>query len=98
MKFSKYYILGIIGSLLTLYYAILVLGIVNQKGLLMLTSGMISLLGLVTMIGFRRAKNLAAALFLISAISNLVINNSIFTAILPGVLGFILIIDRKPYV
>lgn len=98
MKFSKYYILGIIGSLLTLYYAILVLGIVNQKGLLMLTSGMISLLGLITMIGFKRAKNLAAALFLISAISNLVINNSIFTAILPGVLGFILIIDRKPYV
>ena len=98
MKFSKYYILGIIGSLLTLYYAILVLGIANQKGLLMFTSGMMSMLGLVTIIGFRRAKNLAAALFLISAISNLVINNSIFTAMLPGVLGFILILDRKHYV
>ncbi len=98
MKYNKYYILGIIGSLLTLYYAVLILGIVNQDGLLMLTSGMISFLGLITMISFKRAKNLAAALFLISAISNLVINNSIFTAILPGVLGFILIIDRKPYV
>ncbi|KAF0091589.1 MAG: hypothetical protein FD141_1378 [Fusobacteria bacterium] len=98
MKHSKYYILGIIGSLLTLYYAVLILNIFDQEGLLMLTSGLISLLGLITMIGFKRAKNLAAALFLISAISNLVINNSIFTAILPGVLGFILIIDRKPYV
>lgn len=98
MKYSKYFILGIIGSLLTLYYSVLVLGIVNQAGLLMLASGMISLLGLITMIGFKRAKNFAAALFLISAISNLVINNSIFTAILPGVLGFILIIDRKNHV
>lgn len=98
MHFSKYYILGIIGSLLTIYYAVLVLGIVNQKGLLMLTSGIISLLGVITMIGFKRAKNLAAAFFLISAISNLVINNSIFTAVLPGLLGFILIIDRKHHV
>lgn len=98
MKHSKYYILGIIGSLLTIYYAVLILNIFDQEGLLMLTSGLISLLGLITMIGFKRAKNLAAALFLISAISNLVINNSILTAILPGVLGFILIIDRKPYV
>lgn len=95
MKYSKYYILGIIGTLLTLYYSVLVLGIVNQGGLLMLTSGIISLLGLITLIGFKRANNLAAALFLISAISNLVINNSILTAMLPGILGFIIIIDRK---
>lgn len=95
MKHNKYYILGIIGTLLTLYYSVLVLGIDNQGGLLMLTAGLISLLGLITLLGFKRAYNLAAALFLISAISNLVINNSIFTAILPLILGFILIIDRK---
>lgn len=95
MKKSRYYIMGIIGTLLAFYYAILVTGIDTQEGLLMLTSGCFSLLGLITMSGFKKAKRLSAALFLISAISNLVINNSITTALLPGILGFMLIVDGK---
>ncbi|MDD2370547.1 MAG: hypothetical protein PHQ32_00900 [Firmicutes bacterium] len=95
MKFSKYYILGIIGTLLTLYYSILVIGLFNQNGLLMFTAGIASLLALLILIGFRRAKNLSAALFLLVSISNLVINNSILTAVIPAILGISLIIDRN---
>jgi len=94
-KYSNYYILGIIGTLLTLYYSVLVLGLDNQKGLLMLSAGIISLLALLILIGFKKAKNLAAALFLIVSISNLVINNNILTAVIPGIVGIGLIIDRK---
>lgn len=93
-KYSNYYILGIIGTLLTLYYSVLVLGLDNQKGLLMLSAGIISLLALLILIGFKKAKNLAAALFLIVSISNLVINNNILTAVIPGIVGISLIIDR----
>ncbi len=95
MRYSKYYILGIIGTLLTLYYSILVLGLLNQKGLLMFTAGITSFLALLILIGFKRAKNLSAALFLVVCISNLLINNNILTAVLPGVLGISLIVDRK---
>lgn len=95
MKFNKYYIIGIIGTLLTLYYSILILGLFNQKGLLMFTAGITSLLALLILIGFKRAKNLAAALFLLVSISNLVINNNILTAVLPAILGISLIINRR---
>ena len=95
MKNSKYYIIGIIGTLLTFYHAILILGLENQKGIIMMSSGLFSLLGLLTLFGFKRARSLAIAFFLLSAISNLVINNSILTAILPALLGIILFMDRK---
>ncbi len=92
---NRYYILGILGTLLTLYHSVLVLGLETQGGLLMFTAGITSFLALFILIGFKRAKNLAAALFLLVSISNLVINNNILTAILPGILGISLIIDRE---
>ena len=98
MKKSKYYILGLLGSLLSFYYGLLVLGLESQYGVLLVSAGLFMLAGLVVLWAFPRSRDLCAAIFLISAASNLVVVNSIFASILPAVLGIFLIAERNKHV
>lgn len=98
MKRSKYYILGLLGSLLSFYYGLLVLGLESQYGVLLVSAGLFMLAGLVILWGFPRSRDLCAAIFLIAAASNLVVVNSIFSSILPALLGILLIAERNKHV
>ena len=95
MRKSKYFILGILGSLISFYYGLLVKGLEGSDGLLLVSAGLLILAGLAILWAFPRTRDFSAALFLAAAASNLVLINSIFAAILPAVLGILLIAERN---
>ena len=98
MKTNRNAILAILGCLVSFYYGFLVLGPDSQNGLLMIAAGLTIFAALLLLLFFPRAQGLAATLLLLSAATNLIINNSIFTSLFPATLGILLISERDRHV
>lgn len=94
MRKSSYLILGVLGGVIILYEGLFVMDPLTHRGLLMLFGGLVSLGALLLLWGFPKAIRLSGILFILVGVLNFILLNSIFTAILPSVLGILLVIRR----